>query len=567
VLAQGIARQRAAEELARSSDHLAIIMRTIDEGVTAQDARGRVVYANDAGARMCGYVDAAEMLADPGVVRLRRFVIENEDGSPLTLDDMPGRTALRTGRRSERVLRVREPGAARPRWTQVWGVPAHDVATGEALAISVFRDITDRKHTGDAWRLLAETGTILNLSLDVRTMLSSVARVLVPALGDWCIIDLFEQGEFAPDQLAIAHADPEKIERMKAVRRHWRPDPSQPGGPGRALREGRAVLKEVVTFDDAARVIGEGLAREAMSLNIRSSMIVPLMVHGQVFGTISLLSAESGRTYTPADLLLAEQIGRSVQLAVENARLYEDAQQSIRVRDVFLSIASHELKTPITALLLQSQALERETLKFGPRLEPEKVLERTMLIQQNLERLSLLVDQLLDVSRISGGRLELCFEELDLVTVVRDLVRRTEDSAKRAGCTVSLLGHETVPGVWDRLRVEQIVGNLLDNALKYGQGQPVEIRVTEEGMRARISVTDHGIGIPLLDQARIFDRFERLVSERHYGGFGLGLWIVRQIVDILHGTVRVSSKPGEGATFVVTLPRTHSVGDVTLSPF
>ena len=145
---------------------------------------------------------------------------------------------------------------------------------------------------------------------------------------------------------------------------------------------------------------------------------------------------------------------------------------------------------------------------------------------------------------------------MDLAALTRDTVGRMSEALARAGSEVKLLADATVPGKWDRVRLEQVVGNLLSNAAKYGRGQPVEVRV-EQGLdgRARLVVKDHGIGIAPEDQARIFERFERAVSVRHYGGFGIGLWIVREIVQALGGTIEVESALGKGATFTVTLPR------------
>ncbi len=146
-------------------------------------------------------------------------------------------------------------------------------------------------------------------------------------------------------------------------------------------------------------------------------------------------------------------------------------------------------------------------------------------------------------------------EEVDLAKLVRDLVERTGEDLERAGCTLKIDADVPVVGRWDPFRLDQIVTNLLSNAVKYGHGKPIEVKVEASGDVARLSVTDHGIGIAPSNQARIFGRFERAVSERHFGGFGLGLWIVRQIIESHGGAIRVSSEPGQGSTFTVELPR------------
>jgi signal transduction histidine kinase len=177
------------------------------------------------------------------------------------------------------------------------------------------------------------------------------------------------------------------------------------------------------------------------------------------------------------------------------------------------------------------------------------------VIRRNVDRLSRLVTSLLDISRISSGRLDLELEEVDLAEVAREVAARFEDEARRAGCTIRLRADAPLVGRWDRMRLDQVATNLLSNAIKYGAGKPVEVIAEGDGPRAILTVRDHGIGISEADQRRIFQRFERAVSKRNYGGFGLGLWIVRQIVESLGGVVRVQSAPGGGSLFTVELRR------------
>ncbi|MGZ3458169.1 MAG: sensor histidine kinase, partial [Archangium sp.] len=244
-------------------------------------------------------------------------------------------------------------------------------------------------------------------------------------------------------------------------------------------------------------------------------------------------------------------------LAVDNARLFQQAQQAIRVREDFLAIASHELRTPLTPLQLQLQQLVRR----APQLALDEqaaawMKQRFRLIQHQLQRLARLIDDLLDISRLVGGRLRLDLEPVSLPAVVRDVLERLREEGEvaRHGSDIRLHLAEGPPGRWDRLRLDQAVSNLLSNALKYGAGQPIELSVRHDARHATLVVEDHGIGIPPEDQERIFGRFERAVSVRHFGGFGLGLYITRQVVEALGGTIHLESQPGQGATFIVTLP-------------
>jgi signal transduction histidine kinase len=290
------------------------------------------------------------------------------------------------------------------------------------------------------------------------------------------------------------------------------------------------------------------------ALGLRSYMIVPIVVQERAVGAITFIAAESGREYEQHDLILAKEIARRASLAIENARLYEDAREAVRVRDAFLTVASHELRTPITTVLLQAQSLLREARRSEGPMSPERVLRRAARIEAHVERLNELVEQLLDVSRISAGHLQLFLEDVDLAELVREVVRRHEDEARNARCALVVHAEPGLSGRWDRLRLEQIVGHLLANALKYGRGEPVEIDVRPDPEGAVLVVRDHGIGVPKEAQERIFERFGRLGSERHYGGFGLGLWITRHLAQTLGGRVSVDSRSGEGAAFTVVLP-------------
>ncbi|OJT18962.1 hypothetical protein BO221_36160 [Archangium sp. Cb G35] len=251
---------------------------------------------------------------------------------------------------------------------------------------------------------------------------------------------------------------------------------------------------------------------------------------------------------------LCAEVTEQVLARREVEALASDLQKALQIRDDFLSVASHELKTPLTSLQLQLQLLWRALPESGPDGQTHPARKRIEATRRPAERLHLLVNNLLDVSRIRAGRLALEHETVDFSSLLQDVVTRAEADAAGAGCTLLLRAESPVIGRWDRLRLEQVVTNLLSNAIKYGANHPVEMTVVQDGDLALLTVRDHGIGIAPEHQARIFQRFERAVSERHYGGFGLGLWIVKQIVESLGGDIRVESQPGRGATFTVALP-------------
>lgn len=229
------------------------------------------------------------------------------------------------------------------------------------------------------------------------------------------------------------------------------------------------------------------------------------------------------------------------------------ALEAIRIREDFLSVASHELRTPLTALVLRLTDAQRgiEEPSLGADASLRHKIDRAV---RSSEVLTHLVDDLLDVSRIAAGRLSLRRDECDLVEIVREAVDQVSEQARRDGGELRVEAPAPVRGSWDRIRVEQVVANLVSNAIKYGGGRPVDVTVTATDRAGRITVRDQGIGIRAEDRDRIFDRFERAASVRNYGGLGLGLYITRQIVEAHGGTIRVDSELGAGATFTVELP-------------
>jgi signal transduction histidine kinase len=236
---------------------------------------------------------------------------------------------------------------------------------------------------------------------------------------------------------------------------------------------------------------------------------------------------------------------------VERERLFREAQEAARVREEFLSVAGHEMRTPLTSLQFLLHTIQKR-FESG---QPEKAIEGLVRARAQLQRLSQLTEELLDVTRIVAGRLTLELEEVDLAELAREVAEQQRDSAARTGSELRFEAPSAVTGLWDRSRLEQVVTNLLSNALKFGGGKPITVRVASDTGRATLTVRDEGIGISSADQARIFERFERAVSKQSYGGLGLGLWIAHQIVAAHGGRIRVESRPGEGSTFSVELPR------------
>lgn len=439
---------------------------------------------------------------------------------------------------------------------------AEDLAIRAGIAMENARlfELVRQERAAAEWHerrssFLARASEVLASSLDFRVTLASVARLAVPEIADWCVVDMVdENGKLST--LALHHSDPARVVEARAMGRVFPRDASHPFGPSHVVRTGRPELATDVPSDMLrALARNDEHFRLLERLGLRSYVCVPLEVRGDVLGTITFLTAESKRRYELDDLALAEALSYRVSLAIDNARLYGEAQEAIRDRDEFLSIASHELKTPITTLQIQVQGILRRIQHLGESAAANGLAERMVASERQIERLTHLIDDLLDISRITAGRLDLHIEEVDLAEVVREVSARLEETLSRAGCDLAVHASAQELGQWDRLRLDQVVTNLLSNAMKYGSGRPIEISLTGDAERVRLEVQDQGIGIELENQSRIFERFERAVSGHHYGGLGLGLWIVRQIVDGLDGRLSVESEPGKGSVFSVELPR------------
>jgi signal transduction histidine kinase len=261
---------------------------------------------------------------------------------------------------------------------------------------------------------------------------------------------------------------------------------------------------------------------------------------------MSLLNSDD-RTFSSEDKLFVEELGRRTGIAIENALLYDKAQEAIRTRDDFLSVASHELKTPITSLGLQLTLAQKSS-------SPERVGKALDLSQKQVRRLTKLIEDLLDVTRIGTGKLLYNYEKTDLTVLVSETLDRHREQLKDTSSSVEFEGRESISVECDPYRIEQVVSNLLTNAAKYGDSGPVKVGVQQIGECAQFFVQDSGIGIPPERLDKIFERFERGNAPKGISGLGLGLFISREIVKNHGGQITVDSTPGKGSLFIVVLP-------------
>jgi signal transduction histidine kinase len=284
------------------------------------------------------------------------------------------------------------------------------------------------------------------------------------------------------------------------------------------------------------------------SRGLERGLYTPAM-GGAVYATLATLMLLSLLWRTVAALNRVSEQRQSLER--ERTRLLAEAHAAVQTRDEFISIASHELRTPLTPLLLRLSQLKRDARAASA---GEREMSNLLVAENQARRLADLVGDLLDVSRLGTVSMPLQPETLDLASVANEVVTRLRPAAARMNCTLTLHTSGVAVGRWDLIRLEQALTRLVGNAIKYGAGKPVQVGVERLDDSVRVTVQDQGIGIAPDALMRIFEKYERAVSERHYGGLGLGLYVTRQAIEAMKGTVRAESVPGAGSTFIIELP-------------
>jgi signal transduction histidine kinase/DNA-binding response OmpR family regulator len=405
---------------------------------------------------------------------------------------------------------------------------------------------------------LSDASRMLASSLDYDATIKRIAELSVLEICDWCAIGLIEEGQkirFA----AITHSDPAKAAHLATISTDFPPHPT--AEMLRVIRTGEAELIDEIT-DEVLRSWSQSDQHFELlkGLKLRSCMTVPLRARERMLGAMKLSTAESGRRLGPRDLALAEDLGRRVAVAIDNSRLYQEAQQANRMKDEFLAVLSHELRTPLTPILGWTRILRN-----GPQ-SPERLTYGLDIIERNVKAQMKLIEDLLDVSRIITGKMRLNMRSIELQPVLQNSIDSIRPAADAKQIQLNLKMESERRALYaDPERVQQIVWNLLSNAIKFTPKRgEITVRLLNDDSNSSIEITDSGIGISQKFLPHVFERFQQADSSttRAFGGLGLGLAIVRHLVELHGGTVQATS-PGEGkgATFTVTIP-SHRVAPV-----
>ncbi len=427
------------------------------------------------------------------------------------------------------------------RWFLTRAVPIHDPDGRVVSWFGTNTDVTEQRFLSEATKLLAS-------SLDYHDTLEKLARLVVPDIADWCVVDAIETA--GPRRIAIAHADPKKTAAARAWADRAPPDWREPGGIARVIRTGEPELLPEITDEFLAEVAQNPEQLEVLRAeNFVSFIAVPLLARERTLGALALATSDSKREFHASDVELALELGRLAGVAIDNARLYSEARDAVQLRERILAIVSHDLRGPLSTIdLSASLELENQPREPGTR-------KRLEIIVRSVERMQLMIGDLLDLARVQSGTLKLERRPWDAAELLRASMESHELVAQRKG--IAIVEDSDIAGVvvsCDRDRIEQVFANLLGNAIKFCQaGDTITVHGKRDRECVRFEVEDTGPGIAEDSLPHIFEPYW---SARAHGkeGLGLGLYICKAIIDAHGGEMWASSGPAGGTTFVVRLP-------------
>jgi PAS domain S-box-containing protein len=543
-------RKRAEQTLQSSEARLAGIIGIAADAIISIDEEQRIILFNQGAERIFGHARAEVLGTSLGRLLPERLRSSHREHIR-AFRESPIREARMDAVRE--VIGLRKGGEEFPAEATISKLKVD----GQFVYTIALRDITERKRTEEERRFLLRAGELLARTLDFEATLEQVAELLVPKLADCCLIHLLGPGDTI-EVAAISHVLPDKARTLRELYQQYPPRLDAPHGSGRVIRTGQPeILSEI--SDDVRRQVARNDEHLKMmrDLAFTSALIVPLRAHERVVGCITLSMSESGRHVAERELAFAEELAHLAALALENAQLYRTARRATRTRDEVLGIVAHDLRSPLSAISMSAQLVEQHLQKGRT---GQSTQQMTALIQRMAQRMSRLVEDLLDISRLEAGQLSVTLLDWPPGRLLSEAIEQVRPTA--TGLSLHTEVADGLPEVRaDRHRVIQVLANLLGNAVKFTQeGGHITAGVRAEDGLLRFWVTDTGPGIPLEHQPHLFNRFWQARRDDHRGA-GLGLAICKHLVEAHGGRIGVDSAPGRGSTFWFSLLPAPASGD------
>lgn len=401
---------------------------------------------------------------------------------------------------------------------------------------------------------LSSASKILSSSLDYNLTLVNVAKLIVESVADFCMIDILEEDSLK--RVAVKMYDPKK-NKLAQDFYNFPPDARNKSAIYDAARQRHPIIIKQINDKWLSKVSRFKEEKELVKqLNFSSFIFVPLESRHEVIGVMTIGSTEKNFSYSEEDAIFIKELADRAGITVDKARLYSEAKEAIRSRDEFLAIASHELKTPLTSVLLSLQLVLRRLQKSTIKIEAsDEVINAVETGIQQSKRMSRLINDLLDVSVTSSEYFQIYKEDVNLSALIKDINSKFEIILREKKIKFIILeDKKKIVGFWDKIRLEQVISNLVANAIKYGEGKPIVLTTKKFDSYIEIKVKDSGIGIKEYDKKRIFKVFNRGSDVKKYKGIGVGLFISKQIIEAHDGDIEVESKNGKGSTFTIKLP-------------
>lgn len=533
IIHQDVTDQRIAEsERERLFSQLEAILRQMPAGIMVADSEAKISLYNEQMMNLIGDPNQAYQTFEQSLINSMRGEVEHSNEIEIKHNNVPKYVSTSSG-------------------------PIYDPEGRITASVLIAKEITREKRIEANEAFLARVKTLLVSTIEYDKILNKLADVVIPYVGDACMIDIIESDQLK--RILTKHCEPEAEKLMNEMRVKF---PLSFGSPVPSMRAIESGKPELISKVDIEILKQRTTSLEHLELvqkiGSRSHMTFPLQVRGKILGALNFIVTDPSRPlFDEIDFELGHNIARYASLVMDNARLYRDAKSAIQLRDDFISIASHELRTPITSMNLQIEVLRNIVESIRPASKDGETMHRFLDSTKNqLYRLTRLVDDMLDISRIDSGKLKFYFRKNQLKKIIQDVLNRFDDQIRSANLEVKFFCEKDIEFHCDGERMDQVITNLMTNAIRYGSKSPIHIYLEEQTDKIVIKVQDFGRGIAKEDHDRIFKRFERAHTSEDVSGLGLGLYINKQIVEEHKGKLLLESELEQGSTFIVELPKT-----------